>query len=214
MNFFEFPDKILRYCDAHSSEEDPLLKELYRTTHLKTIHPQMLSGNVQGQFLAMISQMIQPDNILEIGTFTGYSAYCLCKGLKAGGKLTTIEVDEELEDLVNGFFSKAGIAEKTELLIGDALEVIPDLKETYDLVFIDANKEHYVRYYELIIEKVRSGGYILADNVLWGGKVAEDPTQDESTRILHKFNEMVTNDSRVENVFLTIRDGLMLIKKC
>lgn len=214
MNFFEFPEKILRYSDTHSSEEDPILQELYRTTHLNTIHPQMLSGKVQGQFLSLISQMIQPERILEIGTFTGYSAYCLSKGLKEGGLLTTIEVDEELEELVNQFLGKAEIAEKVQMLIGDALKIIPSLTELYDLVFIDANKEHYVQYYELVIDKVKPGGYIIADNVLWGGKVAEDPGQDESTRILHLFNEMVTADPRVENVFLTIRDGLMLIKKC
>lgn len=214
MNFFEFPNQILRYTDTHSSEEDPILKELYRTTHLKTIHPQMLSGKVQGQFLSMISQMIQPEHILEIGTYTGYSAYCLSKGLKEGGLLTTIEIDEELEEIASNFFNKAGISNKIQLLIGDAIEVLPSLSATFDLVFIDANKEHYVQYYEQVIEKVRPGGYIIADNVLWGGKVVEDPQQDESTRVLHQFNEMVTADPRVENVFLTIRDGLMLIKKC
>ncbi len=214
MNFFEFPDKILRYSDSHSSEEDPVLKELHRTTHLKTIHPQMLSGKVQGQFLSMISLMIQPEQILEIGTFTGYSAYCLSKGLKEGGLLTTIEVDEELEEMVNGFFDRAGISNKVQMLIGDAKKIIPTLPGLYDLVFLDANKEHYLQYYELIIDKVSAGGYIIADNVLWGGKVVEDPEQDESSRILHQFNERVTADSRVENVFLTIRDGLMLIKKC
>ena len=214
MNFFEFPDAINRYTDAHTSEEDKVLKDLYRKTHLKTIHPQMLSGKVQGQFLGLISQMIQPEQILEIGTFTGYSAYCLSKGLKKEGLLTTIEIDEELEDHILQFFQDAGVADKIELLIGDALQIVPSLNKTFDLVFIDANKEHYVKYYEQCIDKVRQGGYIIVDNVLWGGKVAEDPEQDESTSIIHLFNDMVTADPRVENVFLTVRDGLMLIRKC
>jgi len=214
MNFFEFPDAINRYTDAHTSEEDQVLKDLYRKTHLKTVHPQMLSGKVQGQLLSLLSQMIQPERILEIGTFTGYSAYCLSKGLKNGGLLSTIEIDEELEDTVLQFFQEAGVADKIELLIGDALQIIPSLKKTFDLIFIDANKEHYVKYYEQCIDKVRQGGYIIVDNVLWGGKVAEDPKQDESTSIIHHFNDMVTADPRVENVFLTVRDGLMFIRKC
>jgi len=214
MNFFEFPDSINSYTDAHTSDEDQVLKNLYRKTHLKTVHPQMLSGKVQGQFLSLISQMIQPEHILEIGTFTGYSAYCLSKGLKKGGLLTTIEVDEELEDMVMEFFQEAGVAEKIELLIGNALQIVPTLKKTFDLVFIDANKEHYIKYYEQCIDRVNQGGYIIVDNVLWGGKVAEDPDQDESTSIIHQFNEMVTADPRVENVFLTVRDGLMFIRKC
>jgi len=214
MNFFELPEKILRYTDEHTTDEDAVLQELYRTTHLKTIHPQMLSGKVQGQFLTMISQMIRPANILEIGTFTGYSAYCLSKGLAKNGIITTIEVDEELESMVSGFFHKAGIADKVNFIVGDALKVLPSLQEHYDLVFIDANKEHYVEYYNLIIDKVNSGGYIVADNVLWSGKVAEDPEQDNSTKILHQFNELVTKDPRVENVLLTVRDGLMVTRKC
>ncbi len=214
MNFFDFPDSIKRYTETHTSEEDLVLQELFRTTHLKTVHPQMLSGKVQGQFLTMLSQMIQPKRILEVGTFTGYSAYCLSKGLKKDGLLTTIDVDEELEEMILEFFQKAGVAEKIELLIGDALQIVPDLEASFDLVFIDANKDHYVKYYEQCIDKVQHGGYIIVDNVLWGGKVAEDPEQDESTRTIHHFNELVTSDPRVENVFLTVRDGLMLIRKC
>ena len=214
MNFFEFPDAINRYTDAHTSEEDQVLKDLFRKTNLKTVHPQMLSGKVQGKLMSMISKMIQPERILEIGTFTGYSAYCLSKGLKKGGLLTTIEVDEELEDMILQLFEDAGLSEKIELLLGDALQIVPSLNKTYDLVFIDANKEHYVKYYEQCIDKVHQGGYIIVDNVLWGGKVAEDPEQDESTSIIHLFNDMVTADPRVENVFLTVRDGLMLIRKC
>lgn len=213
MNPFEFPESITRYAEAHTTDEDPVLQDLFRTTHLKTVHPQMLSGKVQGQFLSMISQMIRPKRILEIGTFTGYSAYCLSKGLQEGGRLVTIEVNEELEEMVRSFFNKAGIAHKTELMIGDALEILPGMKEEFDLVFIDANKEHYPDYYALCMKILKKDGFLVADNVLWGGKVTEASNQDESTRKLHEFNQLVQEDARVENVFLTIRDGLMLLKK-
>jgi len=213
VNPFEFPETITRYAEAHTTDEDPVLQDLFRTTHLKTVHPQMLSGKVQGQFLAMISQMIRPKKILEIGTFTGYSAYCLSKGLQEGGRLVTIEVNEELEEMVRTFFEKAGIADKTELLVGDALELLPGMKEEFDLVFIDANKDHYPEYYELCMKILKKGGFLVADNVLWGGKVTEDPIPDESSRKLHEFNQLTQRDTRVENVFLTIRDGLLLLKK-
>ena len=213
MNPFEFPEKILRYSETHTSEEDPVLRELFRTTHLKTVHPQMLSGKVQGQFLTFISQMVRPHRVLEIGTFTGYSSYCLVKGLQEKGKVVTIEMNEELEELVREFFKKAGIADRTELLIGDALEVLPTLEDKFDLIFIDANKDHYCASYEYCVNALNSGGYLIADNVLWGGKVAEEPTPDETSLILHSFNTLVQNDPRVENVFLTIRDGLLLVRK-
>jgi predicted O-methyltransferase YrrM len=213
MNPFEFPEKILRYAETHTSDEDPLLRELYRTTHLKTVHPQMISGKVQGQFLSFISQMVRPHRVLEIGTFTGYSAYCLAKGVQQYGKVVTIEVNEELEELIRDFFKKAGIANRVELLIGDALEILPGLNEKFDLVFIDANKEHYPAYYEHCVNALNSGGYLIADNVLWGGKVTDDSPADETTRIIHQFNALVQNDPRVENVFLTIRDGLLLVRK-
>lgn len=212
MNPFEFPENINRYCDDHSSDEDKVLQELFRTTHLKTVHPQMLSGKVQGQFLSFISQMIKPLRILEIGTFTGYSAYCLSKGLQKGGKLTSIEVNEEHEDLIISFFEKAKISEKTELLIGDALKIIPEIKESFDIIFLDANKEHYPAYYPLCIERLYPGGFLIADNVLWGGKVTEE-SKDNSTLKLQEFNDLVQKDPRVDNVFLTIRDGLMLVRK-
>ncbi|MDF1572244.1 MAG: O-methyltransferase [Bacteroidales bacterium] len=213
MNPFEFPESITRYAEAHTTDEDPVLQELFRTTHLKTVHPQMLSGKVQGQFLSLISQMIRPKRILEIGTFTGYSAYCLSKGLQEGGRLVTIEVNEELEEMVRAFFNKAGIAHKTELMIGDALDLLPGMKEEFDLIFIDANKEHYPDYYKLCMKVLKKGSFIVADNVLWGGKVAEAPILDESTRKLDEFNTIVQQDAQIENVFLTIRDGLMLIRK-
>lgn len=213
MNPFEFPENITRYAAAHTTDEDPVLADLFRTTHLKTVHPQMLSGKVQGQFLTMISQMIRPLRILEIGTFTGYSAYCLSKGLQEEGKLITIEVNDELEEMIRDFFSRAGLDQKAELLIGDALEIIPRLEEEFDLIFIDANKELYPDYYEMCINILKQGGFLIADNVLWGGKVAEDHPEDASSLKLHAFNTIVQEDPRVENVFLTIRDGLMVMRK-
>ena len=213
MNPFEFPENILRYSENHTSDEDPVLEELFRSTHLKTVHPQMISGKVQGQFLTFLSQMIQPGRILEIGTFTGYSAYCLSKGLAEGGKLITIEINEELEGMIRKFFREAGIEDRTELLVGDALEIIPKIEESFDLIFLDANKEHYPDYYDICISKLNPGGYLVADNVLWGGKVAEVPLSDLSSLKLHEFNTLVQEDQRVSNVFLTIRDGLMLVRK-
>lgn len=213
MNPFEFPENISRYSSDHSSQEDEVLQELFRTTHLKTVHPQMLSGKVQGRFLMLLSQMIRPKRILEIGTFTGYSAFCLSKGLPDEGLLTTIEVNEELEDLILAFFEKAAISGKTKLIIGDALSIIPELDGGFDMIFLDANKEDYPAYYEHCIEKLETGGFLLADNVLWGGKVAEQNAKDQSTLKIQEFNTLVQNDPRVENVFLTIRDGLMLIRK-
>lgn len=213
VNPFEFPENITRYAEAHTTDEDPVLQELFRATHLKTVHPQMLSGKVQGQYLTMISQMIRPMRILEIGTFTGYSAYCLSKGLQTDGKLFTIEVNDELEEMVRSFFSKSGIDKKVELVIGDARDILPGLEEEFDLIFIDANKEHYPDYYELCINVLKKGGFLVADNVLWGGKVAEANPEDASTLKLQEFNTIVKKDPRVENVFLTVRDGLMVVRK-
>jgi caffeoyl-CoA O-methyltransferase len=166
-----------------------------------------------GSFLSLFSKMLSPGRILEIGTYTGYSAICLARGLREGGTLTTIEVNDELRDTSLKFFRKAGLEEQIELINGDALELIPSLNDCFDLVFIDAHKDDYPAYYELVIEKVASGGYILADNVLWGGKVLESPVTDATTRIIDRFNELVTSDPRVENLLLPIRDGVMLIKK-
>jgi len=213
VNPFEFPQKITRYAEAHTTGEDPVLQELFRTTHLKTVHPQMLSGKVLGQFLSMISQMIRPKKILEIGTFTGYSAYCLSKGLQDEGKLITIEVNDELEGMIRTFLATSGIKDKVELMIGDALQLLPEMKESFDLIFIDANKEHYPAYYKLCMKLLKKGGFLVADNVLWGGKVIEPVPGDLSSRKLHEFNTMVQQDAQVENVFLTVRDGLLLLKR-
>lgn len=213
MELFTDPEKLDRYLEAHSSPEDPVLNELSRHTYLKEVHPRMLSGPVLGAFLRMFSQMLSPSRILEIGTFTGYSAINLARGLNAEGKLITIEINEELRDSTLGFFKKAGVDKQIELINGNALEVIPALNESFDLVFIDALKDDYPSYYQLVMDKLAPGGYMLVDNVLWGGKVLDDPIADATTKIIHRFNQMVSEDVRVENLLLPVRDGLMIIKK-
>jgi len=202
------------YIESFSSAEDPVLEELNRRTHWETVNPQMMSGTLQGKFLEFISRMISPAYILEIGTFTGYSAICLARGLKDAGKLITIESNDELKDLILEYFSKAHVSENIDLIIGDALEIIPGLQEIFDLVFIDGEKTEYPRYYELVIDKVKAGGYILADNVLWDGKVVSKPEKmDTETKGIHTFNSMVQQDARVDNLILPVRDGIMIIRK-
>ena len=206
--------KIEKYVEAHTTPETDVLKELNRATHLKTFYPNMLSGSVQGKFLEMISLMIRPKYILEIGTFTAYSAIALAKGLIAGGKLITLEVNEEMETFAKEYIHKSGMDDKIQLIMGDAVKIIPDLPEEFDLVFIDADKEQYVDYYELSLAKLKPGGFILADNVLWSGKVLEeDSKSDKETRGIKAFNEFVENDKRVEQVMLSVRDGLLLVRK-
>jgi caffeoyl-CoA O-methyltransferase len=205
---------IERYILEHIGREDQVLRELDRETHLKVLHARMLSGHLQGQVLTMLSKMIQPERILEIGTFTGYSAICLARGLKENGKLITIEQDDELEDLAQKYINKAGLQKKIIQLIGPALEIIPSLSETFDLVFLDADKREYVKYYDLVFDKVRDGGYIIADNTLWSGKVLEEPSPgDGQTLGIIAFNKMIKNDSRVEKVILPLRDGMTVIRK-
>jgi predicted O-methyltransferase YrrM len=205
---------IENYILEHIGSEDPVLQELDRETHLKVPGARMLSGHLQGQLLMFLSKMIQPERILEIGTFTGYSAICLAKGLTETGKLISIELDDELEDLAQKYFNKAGLQKNIIQLIGPALEIIPSLSETFDLVFLDADKREYVEYYNLVFEKVRSGGYIIADNTLWSGKVLNQPSPgDAQTLGIIAFNEMIKNDSRVEKVILPLRDGITIIRK-
>jgi len=213
MSIFKHADILDRYLAEHSTSEDPVLEELTRHTYLKEVHPTMISGHILGSFLTLFSKMISPFRILEVGTFTGYSAICLARGLQPGGLLTTIEGNDELRQTALSFFVKAGVSDRIELINGDALKIIPGLHEPLDLVFLDAGKEEYPQYYELLIDRVRSGGYILADNSLWGGSVLEDPEADPDTSAIHRFNQIVTDDARVENLLLTIRDGLMVIKK-
>jgi predicted O-methyltransferase YrrM len=213
MELFANAEALDRYLLEHSHEEDPVLKELARHTYLNEVHPRMLSGHILGSFLTLISKMISPQRILEIGTYTGYSAICLARGLKPGGILSTIEVNDELRSTALKYFRKAKLHDAIQIINGDALEVIPSLKGSYDLVFIDANKDDYSEYFKLVFDKVRSGGYILADNVLWGGKVLQDKLTDPTTRTIDQFNKMIRADQRVENMLLPIRDGLMIIRK-
>lgn len=203
---------IQAYVERHATEEPPLLQRINRDTHANVLMPRMLSGHFQGRLLSMISHMIRPRTILEIGTYTGYSALCLVEGLQPGGKLITIDINEELFDRVSASFVEAGVQDRIDYRIGDAAAIIPTLNERYDLVFIDADKENYTRYFELVIDHVNLNGYILADNVLWSGKVL-NTTLDKDTRAIVDFNAMVNNSPRVENVLLPIRDGIMLMRK-
>jgi caffeoyl-CoA O-methyltransferase len=201
------------YIETFSTPEDPVLEDLYRQTHIRFINPNMISGHLQGKFLEFISFMIKPENILEIGTFTGYSAICLSKGLRPGGKLITIELNDELTSFAHSYFCRAGVESKITQLIGKAQDIIPGLDLMFDIVFIDGDKREYIEYFKLIIDKVNPGGFILADNVLWGGKVVEDETNDPQTRGIINFNTMIRNENKIEDVIIPIRDGLMLIRK-
>ncbi len=205
-------EEIEKYIEQHTSEETDVLQQLNRKTNTDVLMPRMLSGKVQGQFLKLFSQTLQPNCILEIGTFTGYSAICLAEGLKENGKLFTIDINEELENIVRAHVQKAGMENKIVQIIGNAKEEIEQLNEIFDLVFIDVDKQNYGLYYDLVFDKVRKGGFILADNVLWSGKII-DQNKDKDTQKLAEFNEKVQQDNRVENVLISIRDGIMLIRK-
>lgn len=205
------------YIKKYSSGQDEVLSWLEKQTHLRTNHARMLCGPVEGKLLEFISRMIAPAAILEIGAFTGYSAICLARGLRDGGILDSLELNDELEDLILEAHKRAGLTHKIKLHLGDAKETIKKLKEAgrkYDLVFIDANKREYCLYYNLIFDLVRNGGYIIADNALWDGKVYANPLPtDAQTSGIYKFNELVKNDPRVENVILPLRDGLNVVRK-
>lgn len=207
------PAALGQYIDLHSSPEPEVLKELSRETHAKVLMPRMLSGHFQGRLLSLISKMIRPQKILEIGTYTGYSAICLAEGLSENGRLTTIDVNDELRPMVERYVQKAGFIEKINIINGDAATIIPQLKDLFDLVFIDADKARYALYYDLIFDKVRPGGIILADNVLWSGKVIDQNVSDKDTKALMEFNEKIANDPRTEKVILPVRDGITLIRK-
>jgi len=207
------PKNINDYSQNHTSPEDNLLARINRETHAKILNFRMLSGHFQGRVLSMFSQMMRPERILEIGTYTGYSALCLAEGLTINGKIITIDVNEELESFTRGFFNESKYSNKIDFRIGDAGQIIPTLTDTFDLVFIDADKMNYQKYYDLIFEKVRVGGYIISDNVLWSGKVAdiqEGKKIDKDTQNLLNFNKMCYEDIRTENILMPIRDGLMI----
>lgn len=206
------PEDLLKYVEDHTSSESDLLRKINRETHALIMRPRMLSGHIQGRFLSLVSHLIRPECILEIGTYTGYSAICMAEGLSETGKLITIDINAELETRVRGYFELAGLTQKVDYRIGDAKKVIPSLNVTFDLVFIDADKENYALYYDLVFDKVRPGGVILADNVLWSGKIT-DNKPDKDTRALQAFNLKINNDSRVENMLLPLRDGIMMVRK-
>lgn len=209
-----FDKKLDNYIEAHSGCEDDILHQLYRETHLKVMHPRMLSGWAQGQFLQMMASITQAKNILEIGTYTGYSAICLARGMKENGRLITIEINEELKELAQKYFLKAGVASKIEMHIDNASNLIPKLDQTFDLVYIDADKENYPLYLDLVIEKIQAGGLLIADNVLWSGKVVEEPMEnDKDTPGIVAFNKKVQEHKQLQNVLIPLRDGLMLARK-
>ena len=205
-------EDLLHYSEQHTTPESPLLQKINRDTHAKVLMPRMLSGHLQGRVLSMISKLFRPKSILEIGTYTGYSAICLAEGLASDGTLITIDKNEELEGRVREYFEEAGLTSRIQYRIGDATRIVSELTGPFDLVFIDADKENYSRYYDMVIDKVREGGIILADNVLWSGKVLQ-AKQDKDTRAIVDFNNKIQMDTRVENVLLPIRDGILMIRK-
>lgn len=208
-------ESLLSYVEAHTTAETAILQKLNRYTHANILKPRMLSGHLQGRLLSMLSHMIRPNAVLEIGTFTGYSAICLAEGLQDKGKLYTIDINEELEDIVRSYFAEAGVENKIEYIIGNALTVIPTIEAKFDIVFIDADKINYSNYYDIVFDKVQQGGYIIADNVLWSGKVVEQTSKkiDIDTQAILDYNKKIQQDPRVENILLPIRDGLQIARK-
>jgi len=208
------PKELDAYSVAHTTSETEVLNDLNRQTNIQILQPRMLSGHLQGRVLSMLCHMIQPTNILEIGTYTGYSAICLAEGLKEEGKVVTIDRNAELEDFAMSYFEKANVSNKIDFRIGNAIDIIPTLKETFDLVFIDADKTNYSNYFDLVIDKLPKGAYIIADNVLWSGKVVQKVEElDMETKAIVEYNEKIHNDPRVENILFPIRDGLMIARK-
>jgi predicted O-methyltransferase YrrM len=213
----EFLDKDLEeYVNQHTSPESDILSDLNRQTNIKILQPRMLSGHLQGRTLSMLSKMIQPKRILEIGTYTGYSAICMAEGLQEDGELITIDINYELQEMVAKYVEKAGFTNQIQHKIGNALEIIPQLNQNFDLVFIDADKVNYSNYYDLIIDQLPSGAFLIADNVLWSGKVIEstkNKDKDKDTEAIKQFNDEIHADNRVENVLFPIRDGLLVTQK-
>ena len=211
----DFIDPIIeQYALNHSDSESSLLNELNRQTNLNVLQPRMLSGHLQGRLLSSFSKALNPNNILEIGTYTGYSALCLAEGLNRNGQLYTIDINKELEEFAQKYFDSSPFKDNIQFLVGDALELIPNMKQSWDMVFIDADKENYSKYYDLVINDVRKGGWIIADNVLWSGKVTQPTSNNDlETAAIKEFNEKVNLDKRVSNVLVPVRDGMMLIIK-
>ena len=211
MNFLD--PEIEQYAEAHTTPESSLLAQITRDTYLEVLQPRMLSGHLQGRVLSMLSKMIRPNAILEIGTYTGYSALCLAEGLSAHGTLLTIDKNIELYDRANAYFSESEFASKISMLKGNALTIVPDLKQKWDLIFIDADKENYQNYYDLTLPNLNKGGFIIADNVLWSGKVIDANENDVDTTALRSFNTSLIEDNRVEVLMLPVRDGLTVVRK-
>jgi len=207
------PEDLQQYIEDHSEPESDLLRQINRETYLHVLKPRMLSGHFQGRVLSIISHMIKPTRILEIGTFTGYASLCLAEGLTKDGKLYTIDNNDELSGRTKGYFAKSDYSDQIEMRVGNALDIIPTLEEKWDLVFIDADKVNYSNYYDLVIEQVNEGGIILADNVLWSGKVSDTSKTDSKTEAIRTFNQKVNADDRVQNVLFPIRDGFMMLRK-
>lgn len=210
MYIMEFlPESIDQYVHNHTSPESEVLAQLNRETYAKVLVPRMLSGHLQGRVLSLLSKLHRPKRVLEIGTYTGYSALCLAEGLAPDGELHTLDINEELEDFARQWFERGGVSGQIHQHIGKALDIIPTLDGPWDLVFIDADKENYVNYYDMVMPLMSKGGLILCDNVLWSGKVVDESATDEETEILRQLNAKIQDDPRVENVLLPIRDGLM-----
>lgn len=206
--------ELEKYILSHIDQQDEVLYELERYTNLNVLRPRMLSGHMQGSLLKMICRMINPVSVLEIGTFTGYSAICLTKGMCPGGHMHTIEINDEVEGLILEYFHKAGVYNQITLHIGNALQIVPTIDDTFDLVFLDGDKREYSKYLEMVLPKVKTGGFILADNILWDGKVAKPGMPDDDyTKGIMDFNNMVKEDERLEKTIIPMRDGLLLIRK-
>lgn len=207
------PEDLQKYIEDHTQPESDLLKQINRETHLHVLKPRMLSGHLQGRVLSLLSHMINPSSILEIGTYTGYATLCLAEGLKPEGKVITIDNNAELSIRTKAYFSKSDSGDRIEMKVGNALEILPTLKNKWDLVFIDADKSNYAAYYDLVIDNINQGGFVIADNVLWSGKVSDKSKKDKDTEAIRTFNKKVHDDDRVQNVLFPIRDGLMILRK-
>lgn len=207
--------ELLAYIESHIDEEPPILKHINRQAHLKLLHPRMVSGHIQGRLLAMLIHMIRPQRVLEIGTYTGYSALCIAEGLPAGGTLDTIEINDELQQMIQELFLSSAYSQAVQLHIGDALQIIPNFNYDFDVVFIDGNKRHYIDYYEAALKKLNTNGFIIADNTLWDGHVIQAHTapNDLQTEGIKAFNEHVKNDKRVSVAMIHIRDGITILRK-
>lgn len=201
------------YVKQHTTPMGNVLEELTRLTYLTTYNPRMISGPVQGRFLAMICQMIQPQRVLEIGTFTGYSTICMAMALPNKSVIDTLEINDELQETIETYLSKAGVSPKVNLIIGNALEIIPSLDFTYDLIYIDGEKREYPQYLDVCLPKLNINGYLIADNVLWNGKVYQHELSDPQTDAVRRFNKMIQENNSLENVLLPIRDGMMMVRK-